>query len=120
MAGDAISTFPGDSVVLIDGPNPDGNGDIQGSGVVIGPHTILTASHVVYDPSEQTPVQNIDLYPGWDSIDPHLGPGYIPTTYTDHFHEIGTLGSDSFTKAQSDADTPVQRLGVVVAHLTQP
>ncbi len=104
MTGNAISTFPGNSVVLIESPNPDGDGYIQGSGVVIGPHTILTASHVVFDLSEQTAVQNIDLYPGWDSPDPHLGAGYIPTSYTDHFHEIGTLGSDSLTKAQSALD----------------
>jgi hypothetical protein len=104
MASDSISTFPGNSVVLIESANPDGDGYIQGSGVVIGPHTILTASHVVFDPSEQTAVQNIDLYPDWDSTDPHLGPGYIPTTYADHFHEIGTLGSNSFTKTQSALD----------------
>jgi hypothetical protein len=104
MAGDSISTFPGNSVVLIESPNPDGDGYLQGSGVVIGPHTILTASHVVYDITEQTPVQNIKLYPGWDSADPAQGPGYIPSTYTDHFNEIGTFGSDDVTRAQSASD----------------
>jgi V8-like Glu-specific endopeptidase len=64
MAGDPITTFPGNSVVLIESPDPSGDGVIlQGSGVVIGPHTILTASHVVYDISEQTPIQNIEVIP---------------------------------------------------------
>jgi V8-like Glu-specific endopeptidase len=104
MAGDSISTFPGNSVVLIESPNPDGDGYLQGSGVVIGPHTILTASHVVFDTSDQTPVQNIKLYPGWDSTDPAQGPGYIPTTDTDHYNPIGTFGSDDVTRAQSASD----------------
>ena len=104
MAGDPITTFPGNSVVLIESPNPSGDGYLQGSGVVIGPHTILTASHVVYDISEQTPIQNIELYPGWNSTDPALGPGDVPTTYTDHFNEIGVIGSDDLTRAQSASD----------------
>src|SRR5271154_5907073 len=104
MAGDPITTFPGNSVVLIESPNPDGGGYLQGSGVVIGPHTILTASHVVFDPPEQTPVQNTKLYPGWDSTDPALGQGYIPTTDTDHYNPIGTFGSDDVTREQSASD----------------
>ena len=102
---DSISTFPGDCVVLIESPVPNQEGSyFIGSGVVIGPHTILTASHVVYDTSEQTPDQNIVLYPGWDNTDPELGSGYISTTYTDHYYELGTYGSDSLTKAQSASD----------------
>ena len=101
----SISTFPGDCVVLIESPVPNEQGSyFIGSGVAIGPHTILTASHVVYDTSEQTPDQNIVLYPGWNSTDPELGPGYIPTTYTDHYYELGTYGSDALTKAQSASD----------------
>ena len=79
----------------------------MGSGVVIGPHTILTASHVVYDTSQQTPDRNIVLYPGWESTDPALGPGNISTTYTDHFNEIGTLGSTDLYQWQSASDYAV-------------
>ena len=106
---DSISTFPGDCVVLIESPNPlAGPGAyIQGSGVVIGPHTILTASHVVFDPSEQTSLQNTDFYVGWNSPDPGLGPGYIPTTSTDHYYEIGTYGSDTLSKTDSASDYAV-------------
>jgi V8-like Glu-specific endopeptidase len=107
MAGDP-NTFPYDCVVLIEAPDPAEAGYyIQGSGVVIGPHTILTASHVVYDISAQEADQDIQLYPGWENADPVLGPGYISTTYTDHFNDIGTYGSDDLTKAQSASDYAV-------------
>jgi V8-like Glu-specific endopeptidase len=109
MAGDPTSTFPYNCVVLIEAPDPsDPQGEyLIGSGVVIGPHTILTASHVAYDISDQTAVDNIKLYPGWDSTDPALGAGNISTTYTDHFNEIGALGSDDLTEAQSASDYAV-------------
>jgi hypothetical protein len=87
MAGDSISTFPGNSVVLIESPDPSEEGAyFIGSGVVIGPHTILTASHVVFDTSGQLPDQDIVLYPGWDSADPAEVPATFlrltPTTST--------------------------------------
>jgi hypothetical protein len=44
------------------------------------------------------------IYPGWDSTDPAQGPGYIPTTDTDHYNPIGTFGSDDVTRAQSASD----------------
>ena len=106
MAGDPAK-FPFNSVVLIESPNPDGDGYLLGSGVVIGPHTILTASHVVYDITEQTALKDIHLYPGWESADPALGPGDIPTTDSDHFNEIGALGGDTLSKAESALDFAV-------------
>ena len=75
--------------------------------MVIGPHTILTASHVVYDISEQAATSNTRLYPGWSGADPALGAGYITTTYTDHFNQIGVYGSDKLTMAQSASDYAV-------------
>jgi V8-like Glu-specific endopeptidase len=101
----SISTFPGDSVVLIESPDPQQPGFyLQGSGVVIGPHTILTASHVLFDITEQEAVQNTQIYLGWDSADPALGPGNIPTTYTDHYFQLGSVGSDELTQAESATD----------------
>jgi V8-like Glu-specific endopeptidase len=108
MAGDPTSTLPYDCVVLIESPDPlEPWYYLEGSGVVIGPHTILTASHVVFDISEQTPDSDIVLYPGWNSADPALGPGYILTNYTDHFNDIGTVSDDELTKAQSALDYAV-------------
>ena len=108
MAADSTSTFPYDCVVLIESPDPTDPGYyLQGSGVVIGPHTILTASHVLFDISEQAATSNTRLYPGWSGANPALGAGYITTTYTDHFNQIGVYGSDDLTKAQSASDYAV-------------
>ena len=86
MAG-STSNFPYNCVVLIESPDPSEAGYyLEGSGVVIGPHTILTASHVVYDVSAQTQEQNIKLYPGWIVRVLHLGPAtfprFTPITFT--------------------------------------
>ena len=101
--GYSTSTFPYNTVVLIESPDPDNPALINvGSGVVIGPHTVLTASHVVYDLEDQTADQNIHLYPGWSGADPSLGSGYIPTSYTDHYYPIPS--TSGLTKAQSAQD----------------
>jgi V8-like Glu-specific endopeptidase len=108
MAAAPTSTFPQNCVVLIESPDPTNPGYyLQGSGVVIGPHTILTASHVVYDIAEQAATRNTQLYPGWSGANPALGAGYISTTYTDHFNQIGVYGSTDLTKAQSALDYAV-------------
>jgi V8-like Glu-specific endopeptidase len=108
MASYSTSTFPYNRVVLIESPDPLRAGYyLIGSGVVIGPHTILTASHVVYDIPEQLADRNIQLYPGWNNADPQLGPGNISTSYVDHYFQIGTSGSDSGSKLQSASDYAV-------------
>lgn len=75
----------------------------EATGVVIGPHTILTASHVVFDTTNQTvfPKQNIQIFaPGvnYSSFpDPFTAVSQGYTQYTvanTHSFEIGTLGSD--------------------------
>ena len=108
MAGDSTSTFPYNSVVLIESPDPSRAGYyLIGSGVVIGPHTILTASHVVYDVAAGVANQNIDLYPAWNAADPALGPGNISTTYKDHFNPITTDSSGDLYQWQSASDYAV-------------
>jgi V8-like Glu-specific endopeptidase len=108
MTGDPTSTFPYNCVVLIESPDPSEAGYyLIGSGVVIGPHTILTATHVVYDDSAGVADQNIDLYPAWNSTDPALGAGHISTSYTDHYNDVGSYGSDDLTQAQSASDYAV-------------
>ena len=102
-----LTTFPYNCVVLIESPNPDGSGYIQGSGVVIGPHTVLTASHVLYDIAEQTPVRYTDLYLDWSGADPALGPGYLSETGTMHYNNLGTYGSEDLAKSQSANDLAI-------------
>ncbi len=41
-----------------------GLGTFRGSGVIIGPHTILTASHIEWDQGSQEAATNIQVYPG--------------------------------------------------------
>jgi hypothetical protein len=102
------STFPYDCMVLIESPDPQKPGWYdQGSGVVIGPHTILTASHVVYSVSEQTSYQSFQLYLGWNAPDPKLQSGFISTTCTPHGWEIGSLGSDNLSPSDSAWDFAV-------------
>ena len=101
-----LTTFPYNCVVLIESPNPDGSGYIQGSGVVIGPHTVLTASHVLYDIAEQTPVRYTDLYLDWSGADPALGPGYLSETGTMHYNNLGTYGSEDLAKSKAPTTSP--------------
>ncbi|MCW2283974.1 V8-like Glu-specific endopeptidase [Rhodoblastus acidophilus] len=101
----STSTFPYNCVVLIESPDPVNPGYyFIGSGVVIGPHTILTASHVVFDVPDQTPDQSFYLYPGWSGSDPATGPGYISTSWKDHYNIIGSAGSDLLSQADSAKD----------------
>ena len=58
------TSFPDSAVVYILDDIP-GVGEFQGSGVVIGPHTILTAAHVVYDADVGASADAISLYPGF-------------------------------------------------------
>jgi V8-like Glu-specific endopeptidase len=100
-----VTAFPYDCMVLIESPDPS-NGSTRtiGSGVAIGPHTVLTASHIVFNPPTQTALSTIDLYLAWSGPDPALGPGYLNETGTTHYNVIGTYGSDLLSKADSAKD----------------
>jgi len=70
------TTYPYDTVVRI--TDQIGGYVFQGSGVLISPDEVLTASHVVYQNDLGT-ATNIDVAPGYDS-------GYAPFG-----HAAGTL-----------------------------
>jgi Trypsin-like peptidase domain len=62
----SIATYPYNCVVLIETVNPGNPGFFTiGSGVVIGPHTILTASHVLWDSVHQSEANQVWLYPAY-------------------------------------------------------
>jgi V8-like Glu-specific endopeptidase len=68
--GVAYSTaaYPYNDVVLVQTVNP-GNppGYVTlGSGAIIGPHTILTASHVLWDAEHGTAATNVQVYAGYN------------------------------------------------------
>jgi V8-like Glu-specific endopeptidase len=108
MEQHSTASYPYNDVVLIESPDPTMQGyHFVGSGVVIGPHTILTATHVVYDTSVGIADQGIKLYPGWNSADPALGAGNISTTYTDHFYNLSSDAAGDLYRSQSASDYAV-------------
>ena len=72
------TNFPDSAVVYILDDMP-GEGEFQGTGVIIGPHTILTAAHLVYDADTGATADAISLYPG-----------FTPDTTT--YNPVGALG----------------------------
>ena len=58
------TSFPDSAVVYILDDIP-GQGEFQGTGVIIGPHTILTAAHLVYDADSGATADAVSLYPGF-------------------------------------------------------
>ena len=58
------TSFPDSAVVYILDDIP-GEGEFRGTGVIIGPHTILTAAHLVYDADTGATADAISLYPGF-------------------------------------------------------
>ena len=69
-----------------------------GSGLVIGPHSILTAAHVVWSASQDQSATSITIAPYGSSeasvisgtLQPFIGP---PTTYNSPESSLGTIGS---------------------------
>jgi probable HAF family extracellular repeat protein len=81
--------FPYDAVVFIQVTYPDGS-QADGSGVLIGPHTVLTASHVLYNFSAGGAATSVAVYPG-DSNGANGVPisGTAPLLHTGDILEIG-------------------------------
>jgi V8-like Glu-specific endopeptidase len=70
----------------------------QGSGVIIGPHTILTASHVLWSYDLGQSATNIEVYPGYSS-----GGQSVTGQWVTHFFEVND-SNDQLTKAASQQD----------------
>jgi V8-like Glu-specific endopeptidase len=100
----STSTFPYNCVVLIETRNSAGY-TYQGSGVIIGPHTILTASHMLWDSAHQVEANQVWLYPAWNG-------GFVPSpgtnnpitgTTTWHNYIVGVPYSDPASMSKSDS-----------------
>ena len=61
-----ITTYPDNCVSLLE-VNIPGAGGVRGSGVIIGPQTILTASHVLWDADANAGASKVDIYPGYNA-----------------------------------------------------
>lgn len=82
----AITNFPNDAVcfILVDIP---GEGEFQGSGAIIGPHTILTAAHLVYDADTDVTADQVSIYPGFEPN----GTAYNPAGALPGYQSIHTV-----------------------------
>jgi V8-like Glu-specific endopeptidase len=100
----STSTYPYNDVAYI---SDNLNGGVRLSGVIIGPHTVLTAAHGLWNSASGQEPSTIDVYPGYSGItDPLSSATLIPGAWTDHFYEINDNdgGADLETKADSALD----------------
>jgi Ca2+-binding RTX toxin-like protein len=97
-----MSAYPYDCVCYITATF-NGVGSFRGSGVIIGPHTILTASHVLWDSSAQESASSVSVFP-----DDSTGPSgtAISGQYVEHFNQINEI-SGGLGKDQSQNDYAV-------------
>jgi Ca2+-binding RTX toxin-like protein/V8-like Glu-specific endopeptidase len=88
--------YPYDAVCLI--TDTVGNEELQGSGVIIGPHTILTASHMLWDAGTGQSATNVTVYPGYTGS----GSASVAGT-TIHYNTVNDA-NDLISQAQSQND----------------
>ena len=107
MAAYSTSTFPYDCVVLIESPDPTKAGYyLQGSGSPLDPTPSLRLrTSSLTSPNRRPPAIHGCTPAGLAPIPP--SGGYISTTYSDHFNQIGVYGSIDLTKAESASDYAV-------------
>ena len=100
------TSFPDSAVVYILDDIP-GVGEFQGTGAIIGPHTVLTAAHLVYDADTGAKADAISLYPGFTPDTTT----YNPTGALGGFQSIHTIkvpdGGDELSAQGSQSDFAV-------------
>ena len=92
----ASDAYPASAVCYITGVSAGTTW--QGSGVIVGPHTVLTASHVLWDGALQQPLTDIRVYAGYDA-----GGSLIQGALRTHYNEIGDA-THTLTRAASAKD----------------
>ncbi len=107
LASYSVGSYPYNDVALIeDNLFPGGE---RGSGVVIGPHTVLTASHLLWDNTTMTSASQVSTYLGYSnaSQDPGLnGATAVAGTWRTHYFKIDDT-NDLITQQQSQFDYAV-------------
>jgi V8-like Glu-specific endopeptidase len=96
MAAAVGASYPSTAVCYITADS--GGKTWQGSGVIIGPHTVLTASHVLWDGSTQQPMTNVKVYPGFEA-----GGALLQGALQIHYNAIGDA-THTLTRAASAQD----------------
>src|SRR5579871_1808994 len=103
----STAVYPYNDVVLIETANPgDPTHFFEGSGLVIGPHTILTASHMLWDTSDQTEANQVWLYPAYNQNGIPNPPGSgsaLSTAVLWHNNDVGVPNSNPAMISQSDS-----------------
>ncbi|HEV2154844.1 hypothetical protein [Bradyrhizobium sp.] len=104
----STSTYPYNTVVLIEtkfanDPNP--NEFFTGTGVIIGPHTILTAAHMLWDTAFNSEATSVYIYPAYSAngYPNPAGTGALNTNETWHNYKVGNAdGTISDSDSQFD------------------
>ncbi len=98
--GNDHSSYPYSAVTYIESTFPNGQTYI-GSGAVVGKNDVLTASHLIYSPSDGGLAEDIDVYPGRDGSD--ITFGSYDAEYVNYF-EVDQDGDGLLTRAESEYD----------------
>ena len=102
----AITGFPYSAVcyILVDIP---GEGEFQGSGAIIGPHTILTASHLLWDADAGVGADRVSVYPGFTPDGTTYNPtGALPGIQSIHYIKVAD-NNDLISAAATQSDFAV-------------
>ncbi len=98
--------FPDSAVVYILDDIP-GQGEFQATGVIIGPHTILTAAHLLYDADTGSSADALSLYPGYTPGSTNYNPtGALGGVQAIHFIKVPDE-NEALTSAATQADFAV-------------
>jgi Ca2+-binding RTX toxin-like protein len=79
-SGYSVSTYPYDAVTYILASFSNG-ATLQGSGAIIGPHTVLTAAHVVYNSTLGEVSNNVSVYAQFSATGIQLTGQYVVHTF---------------------------------------
>jgi Ca2+-binding RTX toxin-like protein len=102
-------TYPYDAVVLV-GSEFDDNLLLQGSGAIIGPHTVLTASHLLWNDDLDLGAQKAISIPEYPDSQTPIGGQYII-----HYFSIDDKG-DLITTGQTQSDFAVIDYATDLSH----
>jgi V8-like Glu-specific endopeptidase len=92
----STAVYPYDAVVYITDNFSGTSQEFRGSGVIIGPHTILTASHVLWS-SVYGAASNVSAYPAYNN-----GGSPIAGQYIFHYFEVSDQPTISQQQSQFD------------------